>query len=311
MVKNNNMNNNFNNNVTEAFSSFGKNNNSTISNAMNNDATIDSKNSIMNIDLKYQKKIDDLERDILNNKSKNENIVNINLNLNDPYYKSKPENKINNSNNNINNNLENKDDIKFTHQINANINNMEMEEYSFNRENDNSRKEATNINNNMKKEEISVNNNINKNDINMNMYKNKMISNNINTSNNNVNYQYDSHNNNNFSPMNHNINDKMVNDIIARNNLLIKQLTNEEEGNNKEQNIIQENINENDELNENNENNNLNVSEGMNDDSAFGENQLSQMSNMTEGTKLLFKKTMDEYPNVEEDTFFNSIQSKN
>ena len=27
--------------------------------------------------------------------------------------------------------------------------------------------------------------------------------------------------------------------------------------------------------------------------------------------KLLFKKTMDEYPNVEEDTFFNSIQSKN
>ena len=73
---NNNSNNNsniINNNITEAFSSFLRNNNSTISNAMNNDATIDSKNSIMNIDLKYQKKIDDLERDILNNQSKNEN----------------------------------------------------------------------------------------------------------------------------------------------------------------------------------------------------------------------------------------------
>ena len=73
-------------------------------------------------------------------------------------------------------------------------------------------------------------------------------------------------------------------------------------------NIIQEDINENEEINENN---NLNESEGLNDDSVLGENQLSQMSNMTDRTKLLFKKTMDEYPNLEEDTFFNSIQSKN
>ena len=64
IIKNSNINNlNINNNnVTEAFSSFGKNNNSTISNAINNDATIDSKNSIMNIDLKYQKKIDDYSK---------------------------------------------------------------------------------------------------------------------------------------------------------------------------------------------------------------------------------------------------------
>ena len=53
------------------------------------------------------------------------------------------------------------------------------------------------------------------------------------------------------------------------------------------------------------------IDQEINDDSVFGENQLSQMSNMTDRTKLLFKKTMDEYPNVEEDTFFNSLQSKN
>ena len=38
---------------------------------------------------------------------------------------------------------------------------------------------------------------------------------------------------------------------------------------------------------------------------------LSQMSNMTEKTKLLFKKAMDEYPPLEEDTFYGQIQSKN
>ena len=135
----------------------------------------------------------------------------------------------------------------------------------------------------------------------------------INEQNNIVNYQYNSHNNNNNKQnndikINHNINDQMVNDIISRNNLLIKQLTDEQHMENQNQNIIQENINEN---NESNENNNLNASEGINDDSVFGENQLSQMSNMTDRTKLLFKKTMDEYPNVEEDTFFNSLQSKN
>ena len=322
MEKNNNVNNtNFNNNVTEAFSSFGKNNNSTISNAMNNDATIDSKNSIMNIDLKYQKKIDDLERDILNNKNKSDNITNINLNLNDPYYKKEKQDE---NINNINNEMKN--DINFySHKINANVtNNLEMEdEYSFKRGNTTTNKEP--INNN-------INININKPNINatkdINIYNNKINNNNNNANDNNIrpnnnfmNYQYDNQNNNkinmkenndiniNNNQMNHNINDKMVNDIIARNNLLIKQLTNEQEMNKKENNnIIQEDINENEEINENN---NLNESEGLNDDSVLGENQLSQMSNMTDRTKLLFKKTMDEYPNLEEDTFFNSIQSKN
>ena len=99
----------------------------------------------------------------------------------------------------------------------------------------------------------------------------------------------------------------MVNDIIARNNLLIKQITNEENINNKIN--IRDDNNNNEGLN-NNLNNNSN-NEDINDDSIFGENQLSQMSNMTDRTKFLFKKTMDEYPNLEEDTFFNSIQSKN
>ena len=35
------------------------------------------------------------------------------------------------------------------------------------------------------------------------------------------------------------------------------------------------------------------------------------MSNMTDRTKFLFKRTMDEYPPLEDDNFFNSIQSKN
>ena len=37
---------------------------------------------------------------------------------------------------------------------------------------------------------------------------------------------------------------------------------------------------------------------------------LSQMSNMTERTKSLFKRTMDEYPPLEEDTFFDQLQTK-
>ena len=37
---------------------------------------------------------------------------------------------------------------------------------------------------------------------------------------------------------------------------------------------------------------------------------LSQMSNMTERTKLLFKRTMDEYPPLEEDTLYEQSQNK-
>ena len=128
----------------------------------------------------------------------------------------------------------------------------------------------------------------------------------------------------------------MVKDIIAKNNLLIKQLTNDT--NIDEMNKISENndnyMNNDNHMNNNfnhftdenqfnndnhfnntennyNNNENLNLSGGGLSDSGFGENQLSQMSNMTERTKFLFKKTMDEYPPLEDDNFFNSIQSKN
>ena len=37
---------------------------------------------------------------------------------------------------------------------------------------------------------------------------------------------------------------------------------------------------------------------------------LSQMSNMTERTKSLFKRTMDEYPPAEEDTLFDQLNTK-
>ena len=55
-------------------------------------------------------------------------------------------------------------------------------------------------------------------------------------------------------------------------------------------------------------NNNMNASEEENqlsDNEMNDEGVLSQMSNMTERTKLLFKKTMDEYPPMEEDTFYD------
>ena len=126
---------------------------------------------------------------------------------------------------------------------------------------------------------------------------------------------------------NNNITKNMVNDIIARNNLLIQQLTNdnsiEELKKDKDNNYINQNNNYNNDnynyINENNnesnnninENNNLNQSGEALSDSGLGDNQLSQMSNMTDRTKFLFKKTMDEYPPSEDDNFFNSIQSKN
>ena len=116
----------------------------------------------------------------------------------------------------------------------------------------------------------------------------------------------------------------MVKDIIAKNNLLIKQLTNDtniDEMKNiseNNDNFINNNFNQftddnhfNNTENNYNNNENLNMSGGGLSDSGFGENQLSQMSNMTERTKFLFKKTMDEYPPLEDDNFFNSIQSKN
>ena len=146
--------------------------------------------------------------------------------------------------------------------------------------------------------------------------------NNVSSSNNFVNYQYESHNNNNFNnnekkeDFNNNITKNMVNDIIARNNLLIQQLTNDNNMGELNKDNINNYINENNNYNtENNnyinENNKLNQSGGALSDSGLGENQLSQMSNMTDRTKFLFKKTMDEYPPLEDDNFFNSIQSKN
>ena len=77
------------------------------------------------------------------------------------------------------------------------------------------------------------------------------------------------------------------------------------EENNFNINAEEENDNENNEENKNgNEENNLSDSD-MQEDGA-----LSQMSNMTERTKSLFKRTMDEYPPMEEDTFFDQLQTK-
>ena len=48
----------------------------------------------------------------------------------------------------------------------------------------------------------------------------------------------------------------------------------------------------------------------LSDSDNNGDGLLSQMSNMTDRTKSLFKRTMDEYPPMEEDTFFDQIQTK-
>ena len=73
-----------------------------------------------------------------------------------------------------------------------------------------------------------------------------------------------------------------------------------------------ENENENNEENKNdNENINMENEENNESDSDMQEDGvLSQMSNMTERTKSLFKRTMDEYPPLEEDTFFDQLQTK-
>ena len=93
-----------------------------------------------------------------------------------------------------------------------------------------------------------------------------------------------------------------IEDINQQNNYNNNNMNNsneendEDENNNEDiQNYNNNNIND----NNNNEENQISDSE-MND-----EGVLSQMSNMTERTKLLFKRTMDEYPPLEEDTFYD------
>ena len=82
-------------------------------------------------------------------------------------------------------------------------------------------------------------------------------------------------------------------------------------------NNINDNNEENDEDENNNEdmqnyqynnniiNNDQNEENQLSDSDMNDEGVLSQMSNMTERTKLLFKRTMDEYPPMEEDTFYD------
>ena len=95
--------------------------------------------------------------------------------------------------------------------------------------------------------------------------------NNLNTNSNYVNYQYESNNMNTNFNNNLNINSEKNNGINNGNN------------------------------------NNLNLSGDGLSDSEF---QLSQMSNITDRTKFLVKKTMDEYPPTEDDNFFNSLNSE-
>ena len=74
--------------------------------------------------------------------------------------------------------------------------------------------------------------------------------------------------------------------------------------NNNEYQNDQYNMNNNeDEVNENEENNlsDMDINDG---------GVLSQMSNMSERTKSLFKRAMDEYPPLEEDTFYEQSQNK-
>ena len=71
------------------------------------------------------------------------------------------------------------------------------------------------------------------------------------------------------------------------------------------QNYQYNNANEIEEEENENEDNNLNE-----DNNEIDNGVLSQMSNMSERTKSLFKRTMDEYPPIEEDTFFEQSQKE-
>ena len=71
------------------------------------------------------------------------------------------------------------------------------------------------------------------------------------------------------------------------------------------QNYQYNNANEIEEEENENEDNNLNE-----DNNEVDNGVLSQMSNMSERTKSLFKRTMDEYPPIEEDTFFEQSQKE-
>ena len=55
------------------------------------------------------------------------------------------------------------------------------------------------------------------------------------------------------------------------------------------------------------DNNNLNLRRDAISDSEY---QLIQISNITERTKFLLKKNMDEYPSTEDNNFFNSFNSQ-
>ena len=76
--------------------------------------------------------------------------------------------------------------------------------------------------------------------------------------------------------------------------------------NNNEYQNYQYNMNNNEEEGNENEENNLSDMEINEVDAGV----LSQMSNMSEGTKALFKRTMEEYPPLEEDTFYEQSQNK-
>ena len=71
------------------------------------------------------------------------------------------------------------------------------------------------------------------------------------------------------------------------------------------QNYQYNNPNEIEEEGNENDDNNINDMDGNEVDGGV----LSQMSNMSERTKSLFKRTMDEYPPIEEDTFFEQSQN--
>ena len=89
--------------------------------------------------------------------------------------------------------------------------------------------------------------------------------------------------------LNNNINNNIEENIGNNNNLEINIINNDDEAEGEE---IEEEEENND--NENNINDNNEMEEG---------DVLSQMSNMTEKGKMLFKKAMDEYPPLEEDNF--------
>ena len=101
-----------------------------------------------------------------------------------------------------------------------------------------------------------------------------------------------------------NINNPGGNNIDNYANKLQVNITNMEEysKNNNNNNEEYQNI---DEENENEENNLSDM-----DLNEINEGVLSQMSNMSERTKDLFKRTMDEYPPLEEDTLYEQSQNK-